>query len=78
MTLSEVKAMGLIRHPYEGTLYCGLGYERASRLGRQLCRAAAETGCFKHLPGHLAPLIVEMEVGRWLLSPSACRHASPR
>jgi hypothetical protein len=40
-------------HFYE---YAGLSHEAASRIGQRLCAAAAETGCWRHLPEHLTVL----------------------
>jgi hypothetical protein len=56
MLISEHDARALVQQPYDGVRWLGLGHEAASRTGERLVQAAAETGCWKHLPEHLSHL----------------------
>lgn len=61
-TVLSMSAAAVVRKPYDGRSYAGLSYEASSRTGEQLLTAALETGCWVHLPEHLAALRQNMRI----------------
>lgn len=56
--IDERRARSMVRKPYNGVSYSGMGHEDASRLGSLLVDAARDTECWRQLPEHLIALRV--------------------
>lgn len=53
-------AEAVIKHEPPTGLYEGLSVQEASMRASALCTAAAQTGCWTHLPNHLVLLQAEI------------------